>query len=133
MFCIFSFPSESVVVYFHIAKKTKALHRRIQPRYKAFCSSGRQDLNLRPLAPHASALPDCATPRRYVFLQSIFTYTKCGSGISNSGRRGFLNNVLALSANSPVNLSESESKFNHGPTLYLAVFGLRPTPSRITE
>jgi hypothetical protein len=25
--------------------------------------SGRQDLNLRPLAPHASALPDCATPR----------------------------------------------------------------------
>ena len=26
--------------------------------------SGRQDLNLRPLAPHASALPNCATPRR---------------------------------------------------------------------
>ena len=25
--------------------------------------SGRQDLNLRPLAPHASALPGCATPR----------------------------------------------------------------------
>ena len=25
--------------------------------------SGRQDLNLRPLAPHASALPDCATAR----------------------------------------------------------------------
>src|SRR5215471_13052955 len=27
------------------------------------CWSGRQDLNLRPLAPHASALPGCATPR----------------------------------------------------------------------
>ena len=25
--------------------------------------SGREDLNLRPLAPHASALPGCATPR----------------------------------------------------------------------
>jgi hypothetical protein len=25
--------------------------------------SGREDLNLRLLAPHASALPDCATPR----------------------------------------------------------------------
>src|SRR5712672_2452223 len=25
--------------------------------------SGRQDSNLRPLAPHASALPGCATPR----------------------------------------------------------------------
>lgn len=27
--------------------------------------SGRQDLNLRPPAPHAGALPNCATPRRY--------------------------------------------------------------------
>ena len=26
--------------------------------------SGRQDLNLRPLDPQSSALPDCATPRR---------------------------------------------------------------------
>jgi hypothetical protein len=26
--------------------------------------SGREDLNLRPLEPHSSALPDCATPRR---------------------------------------------------------------------
>ncbi len=25
--------------------------------------SGRKDLNLRPLAPHASTLPGCATPR----------------------------------------------------------------------
>jgi hypothetical protein len=29
----------------------------------AFVESGRQDLNLRPLAPQASALPGCATPR----------------------------------------------------------------------
>jgi hypothetical protein len=28
-----------------------------------FSKSGRQDLNLRPLAPQASALPGCATPR----------------------------------------------------------------------
>jgi hypothetical protein len=27
--------------------------------------SGREDSNLRPLAPHASALPSCATPRHY--------------------------------------------------------------------
>ncbi|MBM2836692.1 MAG: hypothetical protein HW409_881 [candidate division NC10 bacterium] len=27
------------------------------------CWSGRLDLNQRPLAPHASALPGCATPR----------------------------------------------------------------------
>ena len=27
--------------------------------------SGRQDLNLRPPAPHAGALPNCATPRHY--------------------------------------------------------------------
>ncbi len=26
--------------------------------------SGREDLNLRPLAPHASTLPGCATPRK---------------------------------------------------------------------
>ena len=25
--------------------------------------SGREDLNFRPLEPHSSALPDCATPR----------------------------------------------------------------------
>ena len=31
--------------------------------------SGRQDLNLRPLAPHASALPDCATPRERESIQ----------------------------------------------------------------
>jgi hypothetical protein len=28
--------------------------------------SGREDLNLRPLQPHCSALPDCATPRKSI-------------------------------------------------------------------
>ncbi len=30
---------------------------------KAFTKSGWRDLNPRPLAPHASTLPGCATPR----------------------------------------------------------------------
>ena len=33
-----------------------------------FVSSGRQDSNLRPLAPHASALPGCATSRNENFV-----------------------------------------------------------------
>jgi hypothetical protein len=32
-------------------------------RIKEYLWSGREDLNLRPLAPHASALPGCATSR----------------------------------------------------------------------
>ena len=38
--------------------------------------SGRQDLNLRPLDPQSSALPDCATPRlgdQVVPLQAVQT------------------------------------------------------------
>jgi hypothetical protein len=34
---------------------------------RASCWSGRQDSNLRPLAPHASALPGCATSRNLSF------------------------------------------------------------------
>ena len=41
----------------------------------AFRWSGRQDLNLRPLAPQASALPGCATPRK-----------PCRDGMSSTGR-----------------------------------------------
>ena len=33
-----------------------------------YFSSGWPDLNRRPLAPHASTLPDCATPRDYLLL-----------------------------------------------------------------
>ncbi len=34
--------------------------------------SGRQDLNLRPRAPKARALPDCATPRGLCFVFNQF-------------------------------------------------------------
>ena len=37
---------------------------RISSQGLAFFASGRQDSNLRHLAPKASALPNCATPRR---------------------------------------------------------------------
>ncbi len=33
--------------------------------------SGREDLNLRPLQPHCSALPGCATPRHFWNEKSI--------------------------------------------------------------
>ena len=36
--------------------------------------SGREDLNLRPLEPHSSALPDCATPRRKKILLTFNHY-----------------------------------------------------------
>ncbi len=35
--------------------------------------SGRQDSNLRPLAPHASALPGCATSRTIGATNVVFT------------------------------------------------------------
>ena len=38
--------------------------------------SGREDLNLRPLAPHASTLPGCATPRTW-------NYNKQASEVRN--------------------------------------------------
>ncbi len=43
---------------------------------KCFCCnwSGREDLNLRPPAPEAGALPDCATPRYLVFSEVRRTY-----------------------------------------------------------
>ncbi len=34
--------------------------------------SGREDLNLRPLAPHASTLPGCATPRTGNYIKQHF-------------------------------------------------------------
>jgi hypothetical protein len=36
-------------------------------RQRAWCWSGRQDLNLRPLDPQSSALPSCATSRPHPF------------------------------------------------------------------
>ena len=43
-----------------------------QNRYWAW--SGRKDLNLRPLAPHASTLPGCATPR--LVANDIWSFSK---------------------------------------------------------
>lgn len=48
--------------------------------------SGRQDLNLRPFAPKANALPDCATPRSCknnfagLFLHNTFNISKKTEG-----------------------------------------------------
>src|SRR4029077_6695114 len=39
--------------------------------------SGRQDLNLRPLGPQPSALPDCATPRGVFILTDWRTRCPC--------------------------------------------------------
>ena len=36
-----------------------------------FLSSGRKDSNFRPLAPHASALANCATPRTLSLLKTV--------------------------------------------------------------
>src|SRR5690606_33445501 len=36
--------------------------------------SGRRDSNSRPLAPHASALPGCATPRKKKIISEQFTH-----------------------------------------------------------
>ena len=43
--------------------------------------SGRQDLNLRPLAPYASGLPGCATPRHYS--RSANTFSKSDTTVLN--------------------------------------------------
>ena len=37
--------------------------------------SGREDLNLRPLEPHSSALPDCATPRHEHYPLPLYHYS----------------------------------------------------------
>src|SRR5450759_3134973 len=67
--------------------------------------SGREDSNLRPLAPHASALPGCATPRRgwnYSWIDSArlalqqrknafqFLADLCRGGSRRTGRSGNL-------------------------------------------
>jgi hypothetical protein len=46
-----------------IAIVDRAIACRRSPTIEEIDWSGRQDSNLRPLAPHASALPGCATPR----------------------------------------------------------------------
>jgi integrase len=62
------FPAESlglpVVPPANSEKKTPAALLDFSSKTAGFEWSGRQDLNLRPLAPQASALPGCATPRK---------------------------------------------------------------------
>ena len=44
-------------------KRKKAAPRWVRATLFSYSWSGREDSNLRPPAPHAGALPDCATPR----------------------------------------------------------------------
>ena len=46
-----------------------------QPAFRDFWS-GRSDSNTRPLAPHASTLPDCATPRQTHSITASFPETQ---------------------------------------------------------
>ena len=46
-----------------------------QPAFRDFWS-GRSDSNTRPLAPHASTLPDCATPRQTYSITASFPETQ---------------------------------------------------------
>jgi hypothetical protein len=57
--------------------------------------SGREDLNLRPLQPHCSALPDCATPRK-----SIGKIARLEGGLSylSSQRDGMLVKTISAPA-----------------------------------
>ena len=49
-----------------IGKRERVYILQVIEKYKKIWS-GRQDLNLRPLDPQSSALPDCATPRLFDF------------------------------------------------------------------
>ncbi len=57
-----------------------------QGRYGSNIWSGRQDLNLRPLAPHASALPSCATPRRPPFGEAAIIPKTASVSSANAGK-----------------------------------------------
>ena len=46
-----------------LGNKSRNAQQRSLPLLSVFCLSGKRDSNPRPLAPHASALPDCATAR----------------------------------------------------------------------
>ncbi len=76
------------------AKKMEEKEKWVSENYHqpiGFFWSGREDSNFRPLAPHASTLPGCATPRRaadYSRVRRAFASLKCGSLI--------LQNALAI-------------------------------------
>ncbi len=54
-----------LILFFIILTGSKTA---VYSRVKYIFWSGREDLNLRPLEPHSSALPDCATPRQILFI-----------------------------------------------------------------
>ncbi len=51
--------------------------------------SGREDSNLRPLAPHASALPGCATPRK-IAIEKLYKNRKGKLGYLGASDKAFL-------------------------------------------
>ena len=63
-----------------------ALKRRREGRSKIW--SGRQDSNLRPSAPKADALPDCATPRRLQISDLCLGFPPCGCKGQDRGSAG---------------------------------------------
>ncbi|CAG9269993.1 hypothetical protein BCEP4_60023 [Burkholderia cepacia] len=55
------------------AKKRPARKNPRQPKLtRVLVWSGREDLNLRPPAPHAGTLPGCATPRKKKIITDSF-------------------------------------------------------------
>src|SRR5262249_50035808 len=63
-------------------KQKKAFHWLYYQKRKAsflyiFLLSGQRDSNPRPLAPHASALPDCAMPRCFTVSESVYRTGSC--------------------------------------------------------
>src|SRR5687768_7725472 len=57
--------SEVFVLWMQVSDLLRSLARvsSAVSRFRSVIWSGREDSNLRPLEPHSSALPDCATPR----------------------------------------------------------------------
>src|ERR1700679_2389608 len=73
--------------------------------------SGRQDLNLRPIAPKATALPSCATSRHYSYTTNfaqLNTITcsaaSCPASLGNKRRRVLLGNSFSAVSPSPAGL-----------------------------
>ena len=73
----------------------------VQLDYGKLDWSGREDLNLRPPAPHAGTLPGCATPREAVIitesagLESLTALCQCESQSSSCRARILANDRCA--------------------------------------
>src|SRR5437660_5834485 len=64
--------------------------------YQASQESGRRDLNPRPLEPHSSALPSCATARMGWIIHQVGKSASYGGGCDLSPRRPHYQAVLRL-------------------------------------